>query len=68
MEAFFETFFGLARDGKTNKRGLPSPLQLAVIGRHYRDEIGPALFSHKVLGVLSVILSPIGRLLGYRTS
>ena len=33
-ETFFETFFGLARDGKTNKRGIPDLAQIAVA---YRD-------------------------------
>ncbi len=33
-ETFFETLFGLARDGKTNRKGIPDPLQVAVA---YRD-------------------------------
>ena len=36
---FFETFFGLAKDGKTNAKALPNPLNMAVILREYRDEI-----------------------------
>ena len=30
---FFETFFGLAKDGKTNSKGLPNLLSMAVIMR-----------------------------------
>jgi quercetin dioxygenase-like cupin family protein len=36
-ETFFETFFGLARDDKTNKRGMPNILQLAVLQSAYRE-------------------------------
>ena len=40
MEEWFETFFGLQKDGKVNpKSGLPNALQWAVISREYEDEI-----------------------------
>ena len=40
MEEWFETFFGLQRDGKVNPTsGLPNLLQWAVISREYEDEI-----------------------------
>lgn len=32
-EVFFETLFGLARDGKTNAKGIPGLLQIAVAYR-----------------------------------
>ena len=38
MEAL-STIFGLARDGKVNAKGMPDPLQLAVIGREFGDTI-----------------------------
>jgi mannose-6-phosphate isomerase-like protein (cupin superfamily) len=31
FETFLQTMFGLASDGKTNEKGLPNPLRLAVI-------------------------------------
>lgn len=31
IETTFETMFGLARDGKTNAKGMPSLLQIAVL-------------------------------------
>jgi mannose-6-phosphate isomerase-like protein (cupin superfamily) len=67
MEEWFETFFGLQRDGKVNpKSGLPNPLQWAVISREYEDEIylaSPPLFVQRVhFGLLAAI----GKLLGYR--
>src|SRR5215216_7625962 len=37
-EAFFETVWGLARAGKTNEKGVPNLLQVAVLFREYEDE------------------------------
>lgn len=65
-EMFFETFFGLAKDGKTNSKGLPNLLSMAVILREYRDEVRlarpPAVVQTAVFGPLAVL----GRRLGYR--
>ncbi len=65
-EIFFETFFGLAKDGKTNRKGLPNPLQLAVLAREYADEIHLARPPLVVQKVLFSPLAMLGRLLGYR--
>ena len=65
-EMFSETFFGLAKDGKTNSKGLPNLLSMAVILREYRDEVRlarpPAVVQTAVFGPLAVL----GRRLGYR--
>ena len=65
-ETFFETFFGLAADGKVNAKGLPNPLQMAVLARAFRREMQLPPPQGWVLGLLAVALAPIGRLLGYR--
>lgn len=39
FERLLETMFALARDGKTNRRGLPHPLRLAAIADHHRDDV-----------------------------
>ena len=39
FEKLIETMFGLANDGKTNKKGLPNPLRLAVIANHHFDDV-----------------------------
>jgi hypothetical protein len=61
------TLAGLARDGKTNKAGVPkNPLRLALILRHFEDEI---YFVRPPLSVQRVILGAlarVARLLGYR--
>ena len=65
-EAFFETVYGLARDGKINSRGAPNLLQYAVIARSYAGEFRLASPPWPVQRLLFAILAPIGKLLGYR--
>jgi quercetin dioxygenase-like cupin family protein len=67
MEEWFETFFGLQKDGKVNPRsGLPNPLQWAVISREYEDEIYLASSPLLVQRVRFRLLATIGKLLGYK--
>jgi quercetin dioxygenase-like cupin family protein len=67
LESWFETFFGLAQDGKVNPRtGLPNLLQLAVLLRAYRNELILARPPPLVQTVLFGLLASIGRLLGYK--
>jgi len=40
FEQLLETMFALAADGKTNRKGMPSPLRLAVIARAHFDGTG----------------------------
>lgn len=66
IDSFFETFFGLAQDGKVNpKTGLPNALRLALIMRTYHNEIVLARPPRLVQTLLFGALAPIGRLLGY---
>jgi hypothetical protein len=62
---FFETFFGLATDGKTNRRGLPNLFQLAVLMREFEDELRLASPPYRVQRLLFAPLAVMGRLLGY---
>jgi quercetin dioxygenase-like cupin family protein len=39
FERLLETMFALARDGKTNRRGVPHPLRLAAIADHHRRDV-----------------------------
>jgi quercetin dioxygenase-like cupin family protein len=66
-EIFFETLYGLARDGKTDENGVPNPLQFAVMldGMH-EGELYLAQPPMAVQKALFALLSPIGKLLGYR--
>lgn len=66
-ETFFETFFGLAREGKTNAGGIPGLLQIAVAFRDLGDSCPQLVKPPSVVqrGVFS-LLAPIGRLAGRR--
>ena len=65
-EMFFETFFGLAADGKTNRNGMPNPLQLATIITEFSDEVRLASPPFVVQRILFMPLAAVGRLAGYR--
>ncbi|MFN8497496.1 MAG: cupin domain-containing protein [Anaerolineae bacterium] len=67
IESFFETFFGLAQDGKVNRKtGLPNPWQLAVTLQAFRSELILAQPPRLVQALLFGLLAPIGSLLGYQ--
>jgi mannose-6-phosphate isomerase-like protein (cupin superfamily) len=58
------TVFGLVRDGKVDRRGMPRLLQLAVTAHTYRDAMVFASPPPWVQRLLFGTLAPIGRLLG----
>jgi mannose-6-phosphate isomerase-like protein (cupin superfamily) len=66
FELLIETFWGLARDGKTNDKGAPNPLRLAVIAREFADVLVVAKPPPLVQKIVFGALAPIGRVLGYR--
>jgi quercetin dioxygenase-like cupin family protein len=67
-EVFFETLFGLARDGKLDERGMPSLLQLAVMVPAFGEEIRPTSPPWFLLRTLTWFLGPFARALGYRSN
>jgi hypothetical protein len=60
-----ETFFGLARLGQTDSKGLPFPLQLALTSPAFSDVIvfrsPPLVMQRMIFGALA----PIARWRGY---
>jgi hypothetical protein len=64
-QAFFETVWGLAKDGKVNDKGVPNLLRAALIAREYEDEFRLASPPWAVQRILFELLAPVGRLLGY---
>ena len=72
MESGFETAWGLARDGKATRAGVPkNPLQLVVLASEHKDEVylpRPPIAVQKALFAILDLLAPVGRLLGYRAS
>jgi quercetin dioxygenase-like cupin family protein len=67
IEDFFTTWFGLARDGKIDERGMPSLLQLAVLMPAFGDEIRPTSPPWPLLRALGWVLGPLARIRGYRS-
>lgn len=63
-----ETLFGLASEGHVNKRGMPHPLQLALIATEFADVIVFRKPPAAVQRVLFGALAPIARRRGDRAT
>ncbi|HET9545478.1 MAG TPA: hypothetical protein VFO88_07860, partial [Gaiellaceae bacterium] len=65
FEQLIETMYSLAADGKTNKKGMPNPLRLAVIAKEHFEDVQlpfpPAFLQRFGLAMGA----PVGRMLGY---
>jgi len=65
FEQLIETMFSLAADGKTNRKGMPNPIRLAVIANHHFADVRLP-FPPAALQKLGLVLgAPIGRMVGY---
>ncbi len=65
FEQLLATMYALAADGKTNRKGMPNPLRLAVIAKHHFNDVRlpfPPVWMQRVGLALG---APAGRLLGY---
>src|SRR5690348_16326134 len=65
FESLLETMFALAVDGKTNRKGMPNPLRLAVIANAHFDTVQLPFPPALVQKVGLLLGAPVGRLLGY---
>ena len=65
FESLIETMFGLAADGKTNKRGMPSPLRLAVIADHHFDVVRLPVVPHVLQKLALVPGALLGKAFGF---
>jgi quercetin dioxygenase-like cupin family protein len=65
FESLLETMFALATDGKTNRKGMPNPLRLAVIANAHFDTVQLPFPPALVQKVGLALGAPVGRLLGY---
>src|SRR5215472_16171805 len=68
FEAMIFNAFGLAQDGKVNRRGMPNLLQLAVLAREFDDVLRFTRPPRVVQRALFGLLAPLAWLLGYRGS
>jgi len=65
FEQLIETMFSLARAGKTNRKGMPNPLRLAVIANAHFDTVQLPFPPAIVQRIGLALGSPLGRALGY---
>jgi len=66
FEAMIATIFGLANDGRTNTKGLPSPLQLALLAQEFDDVIRFTSPPRTLQRPLFAVLGALGRMRGLR--
>jgi quercetin dioxygenase-like cupin family protein len=66
FESLIETMFGLAVDGKTNKKGMPNPLRLAVVANHHFDVVRLPKVPHALQKAALVPGALLGRALGFQ--
>jgi uncharacterized cupin superfamily protein len=60
------TLFGLAAEGKTDKKGMANPLQMAVIAQEFSDVVVFMNPPPSVQRFLFAIMAPLGRLAGFK--
>ncbi len=65
FESLIETMFSLAADGRTNRKGMPNPLRLAVIARAHFDVVRLPLAPQSLQPLALALGAPVGRLAGY---
>ena len=65
FERLIETMFTLAADGKTNKKGMPNPLRLAVIANAHFDDVRLPYVPTFAQRAALVAGAAVGRLVGF---
>jgi mannose-6-phosphate isomerase-like protein (cupin superfamily) len=68
FESLIETMFTLAAEGKTNRRGMPNPLRLAVIARSHFDTVRLPFPPTSLQRAALAVGAPLGRVFGYRAT
>jgi hypothetical protein len=65
FESLIETMFTLAAEGKTNRKGMPNPLRLAVIAKAHFDTVRLPFPPEALQRVALAVAAPLGKALGY---
>jgi quercetin dioxygenase-like cupin family protein len=68
FEQLIETMFNLAEDGKTNKKGMPNPLRLAVIAKEHFDDVRLPVVPASLQRAALALGAPLGRMLGFQAT
>jgi quercetin dioxygenase-like cupin family protein len=66
FESLIETMFTLAAEGKTNRKGMPNPLRLAVIAKAHFDTVRLPFPPVALQRAGLAFAAPLGKALGYR--
>lgn len=61
MHDFFRVLFGMARDGLTDKKGVPRPLLASALFAEFRDSVLPG---RRIDRILLAAIRPLARLAG----
>jgi quercetin dioxygenase-like cupin family protein len=65
FERLIATMYSLAAAGKTNRKGMPNPLRLAVIANNHFDDVRLPAIPHSLQKLALALGAPAGKLLGY---
>jgi mannose-6-phosphate isomerase-like protein (cupin superfamily) len=65
FERLIATMYSLAAAGKTNKKGMPNPLRLAVIANHHFDDVRLPGIPQSLQKLGLVLGAPAGRIVGF---
>ena len=65
FERLIATMYSLAAAGKTNKKGMPNPLRLAVIANHHFDDVRLPRIPQSLQKLGLVLGAPAGRIVGF---
>jgi mannose-6-phosphate isomerase-like protein (cupin superfamily) len=65
FESLIETMFGLAADGKTNRKGMPNPFRLAVIAQAHFDTVQLPVVPAVLQRFALALGAPLGKAFGY---
>ena len=68
FEQLIETMFSLAADGKTNRKGMPNPLRLAVVASAHFDDVRLPVIPQSLQRLGLKMGAPLGRLIGYEAT
>ena len=67
-ERLLEAYFGLAQAGRTNRRGMPVPLQMAVLMEDHLEETCAPGIPIAIQRAIVAGLAAVGRRRGYRSA
>ncbi len=68
FEQLIETMFSLAQAGKTNRKGMPNPVRLAVIANAHFDDVRLPLVPQWLQKLGLAMGAPVGRAMGYEAA